>query len=158
MTSRRHLLFCTGLSLLPILVKKAAAGQSAPSRYRRILFLGNSITLHSPKPDIGWKGLWGMAASDASTDYVHRLAAAIASHQGMEPEIMVRNIAPFERSYASYDFTPLLREAIPFDADLVVLAIGENAPASFSRCPQSVSPRAAVHDMMMRAWRISSLW
>jgi hypothetical protein len=89
--------------------------------------------LHSPKTGIGWKGLWGMATSDASADYVRRLAAAVASHQGMEPEIVVRNIAPSERSYATYDFTPLLRETIPFDADLVVLAIGENVPSSFSR-------------------------
>ncbi len=31
-------------------------------RADRILFLGNSLTLHGPKPEIQWTGNWGMAA------------------------------------------------------------------------------------------------
>lgn len=37
----------------------------------RILFLGNSVTLHAPLHAIGWNHNWGMAASDISRDYVH---------------------------------------------------------------------------------------
>ena len=29
----------------------------------KILFIGNSITRHEPKPEIGWPYDWGMAAS-----------------------------------------------------------------------------------------------
>ena len=37
----------------------------------RVLFVGNSITRHGPKPDIGWPWDWGMAASSIENDYVH---------------------------------------------------------------------------------------
>ena len=29
----------------------------------RVMFVGNSITLHGYKPEIGWHGVWGMAES-----------------------------------------------------------------------------------------------
>jgi hypothetical protein len=45
------------------------------------------------------------------------------------PQIMVRNIADFERSYAAYDVDGQMKDLFAFDPDLVVLAIGENVPA-----------------------------
>lgn len=42
-------------------------GEGSP----RILFLGNSVTLHGPAPALGWYGDWGMAASSEENDYVH---------------------------------------------------------------------------------------
>ena len=47
----------------------------------RVLFVGNSITLHGPRPQIGWTNNWGMAASARDKDYVHLLQKRIAAAQ-----------------------------------------------------------------------------
>lgn len=105
-----------------VLVRLAKHGRSPV----RVLFLGNSITLHGPAPEIGWTGNWGMAASTAEADYVHLLMADMTRVLGMSPQAMVRNIAGFERGYESFDVGTGLQEAREFRADLVVVAIGEN--------------------------------
>lgn len=93
----------------------------------KILFLGNSITLHGPAPKIGWEGNWGMAASAKEKDYVHRLIAKITKETGKAPATMVKNIADFERNLDRYDVKTQLKAELDFEADLVILAIGENA-------------------------------
>jgi len=113
------------ISMFPV----TAEPEVKASAIRRILFLGNSITLHGPKADIGWSGNWGMAASSEDKDYVHLVTSALAQHTGSRPQIMVRNIADFERNYATYDVDLQMKDLFAFDPDLVVLAIGENVPA-----------------------------
>ena len=101
----------------------------AQSPFKKVLFLGNSITKHGPKADIDWTGNWGMAASAEAKDYVHVFTTSLSDKQGSTPEIHVKNIADFERAHQGYDFATKLKEAIDFQADLIVLAIGENVPA-----------------------------
>lgn len=96
---------------------------------KKILFLGNSITLHGPLESIGWKGNWGMAATSQEKDYVHLVTAQVQKATGGKPEIFVRNIADFERNHTTYDVAKSLKEALDFQADIVVVAIGENVPA-----------------------------
>jgi hypothetical protein len=100
----------------------------AQTSFKKVLFLGNSITKHGPKADIDWSGNWGMAASAEAKDYVHVFTKSLTEKQGSAPEILVKNIADFERSHQGYDFAAKLKEAIDFQADLIVLAIGENVP------------------------------
>lgn len=113
-------LVCSGLGF--------AQNASAPPAVRKILFLGNSITLHGPAPAIGWHGNWGMAASAREKDFVHLVTNSISKAVGAVPETMVKNVAQFERQYATYDVAASLKEAFDFKADLVILAIGENVP------------------------------
>lgn len=92
----------------------------------RVAILGNSITLHGPSEKIGWLHNWGMAASAEEKDFVHLLLKRIEKEGGGKPEAYVRNIADFEREYATYNVAEKMKEAIDFKADLIILAIGEN--------------------------------
>lgn len=96
---------------------------------QKILFLGNSITKHGPKADIDWSGNWGMAASAEDKDFVHLVVDALTKRAGKAPEYLVKNIADFERTHSGYDFAAKQGETIAFQADLIILAIGENVPA-----------------------------
>ena len=96
---------------------------------KRILLLGNSITLHGPSAKIGWTGNWGMAASAQERDYVHVLAESIARTSGSPPGVRIDNIADFERQYDTYDLDAMLKKHLDFKPDIVIVAIGENVPA-----------------------------
>jgi alpha-galactosidase len=117
----------------------------AQSPFQKVLFLGNSITQHGPKPDIDWSGPWGMAASAKAKDYVHVFTASLAQKQGSTPEILVKNIADFERAHQGYDFAAKLKEAIHFQADLIVLSIGENV-----RAPKSAEEKAKFQEAVTK--------
>lgn len=95
----------------------------------KVLYIGNSITLHGPAPQIGWTGNWGMAASTAEKDYVHLLTSELAKASGVQPEIMVSNAAQFERGYDSIDIVKEFENELAFEADLVIVALGENVTA-----------------------------
>ncbi|MCB1241971.1 MAG: SGNH/GDSL hydrolase family protein [Verrucomicrobiales bacterium] len=129
--SRFHLI------LVVLITLGIALHAHAQTSHRRVLFLGNSITKHGPKADIDWTGNWGMAASEGSKDYVSLVTKALTDTSGSAPEILVKNIADFERAAAGYDFTGKLKEVIDFQADLIILAIGENVPG-----PQTAEDKA----------------
>ncbi|AHF92855.1 hypothetical protein OPIT5_24355 [Opitutaceae bacterium TAV5] len=57
-------------------VLDSPVAKSAPNAWR-ILFIGDSITRHGIKPELGWNHVAGMAASQAEKDYVHLLAERI---------------------------------------------------------------------------------
>ena len=127
-----------------VVVLLACAAVQAPAQPHRVLFLGNSITKHGPKADIDWHGDWGMAASAESRDYVHLVLRGLAAKAGAAPEVMVRNIADFERGHAGYDIAGKLSDAIAFRPDLIILAIGENVPALKTPADQAAFQASAT--------------
>jgi hypothetical protein len=118
----------TGRMAAEIKLKRKTASP-ATLQARRILFLGNSITLHGPSAQVGWMNNWGMAASAQERDYVHVLVNSIAKLSGSRPEVQIANIADFERRYDAYDLDAGLKQHLDFKPDTVVVAIGENVPA-----------------------------
>lgn len=117
------------LSLLALSGFVSAQESPPQPRFAKVLFLGNSITKHGPKADIDWHGNWGMAATAEDKDYVHLVTAGLTQAQGRAPEVMVQNIAQYEREHAKYDLEKGLAPAAAFGASHIVLAIGENVPA-----------------------------
>lgn len=119
--------------LLPLLLLLTTLlpAQDTKPRFAKVLFLGNSITKHGPKPDIDWHGNWGMAATAEAKDYAHLVTAGLAQAQGAAPQILISNIAQFEREHASpsYYLDKNMAEAVAFGASHIILAIGENVPA-----------------------------
>jgi alpha-galactosidase len=110
-------------SLFILLTLTVRAGDA---KVEKILFLGNSITLHGPSAKVDWKGNWGMAASAQDKDYVHLVIAALTKSLGHAPQYKVASISEFERGYMTYDIEAKLKDALAFKADTVVVAIGEN--------------------------------
>lgn len=93
----------------------------------KVLFIGNSITLHAPKPDIGWFGDWGMAASCEQNDYVHQTVKMIEDKYG-KIDYCIAQLAEWERLYSDGD-NVLKKYYIPaaeFKPDIIIVRIGEN--------------------------------
>ena len=97
----------------------------------RILFAGNSITKHSPRPAMGWDNDCGMAASDVDHDYVHLILAKIREYD--------KNVAWAIAQVGGYEAN-LLNGALPsdshteaanFGADIIIMFYGANTPKEY---------------------------
>lgn len=111
-------------AILPVAIASCASSTDVPATitgFHRILILGNSITLHGPSPEIGWTGDWGMAATSASRDYAHVVAAHIP-----DAAVEIRNISTLETNpelFALHSLDSSLSKA----PDLVIVELGDNA-------------------------------
>ena len=102
---------------------KVVPNKSGSSKKKKtVLILGNSLVRHSPSPEIGWYGDWGMAASVKDSDLVHLLIRDI--HQ-VDPSAVInfKNIADFERNFDTYPLSNLDPLKNP---DVLIMKIAEN--------------------------------
>ena len=91
----------------------------------RVLIVGNSITRHGPKADIGWNADHGMAASAPEKDYVHRLYEKLTGI-GKDVCFRIRQCAEWEMNLREKDILNRYNEEISFNADVLVFRLGEN--------------------------------
>lgn len=99
-------------------------------RAKRIMFIGNSITLHGVKEDIGWYNAWGMAASSKEKDYVHRMISMI-DEVLQDCTFCICQVATWEREYKNGSkFHMLYKDAKDFGADVIIMRFAENCPGN----------------------------
>lgn len=99
-----------------------------PIQFKNILILGNSITKHAPRSQVGWYGNWGMAASTESKDFSHIISTALNA------PITPVNISDFEMSHTVFDLKNLDEHFVK-TPDLIIIKIGENVlqPTDFDK-------------------------
>ena len=96
----------------------------------KVLFVGNSITKHSPKPEIGWDRDCGMAASSIQKDYVHILKSKIIKYCP-NAAMRILQVADYERNFESTDASAAYSEVAEFKPDIVIMFFGANVDKSY---------------------------
>lgn len=92
----------------------------------KVMFIGNSITIHELKPNIGWNKTCGMAATDLEHDYVHVVYKhLLEKHKSVS--ICVCNGGYWETDYKNHlKAATIIDLAKEYKPDIIVLRIGEN--------------------------------
>lgn len=93
----------------------------------KLLYLGNSITLHETAPEFYWYGKWGMAATAKEKDYVHTLNQMLEEN-GISVEYEAHNIKAIELHPETYDLDTL-SSFLHWKPDILIVRLGENVPA-----------------------------
>lgn len=92
---------------------------------KKVLFVGNSITLHEKAPQIGWNYNWGMAASTEQNDYVHIVLAYLQSKFG-NVNYCICNVGKWELNYTDENVIYEFENVKKFKPDLIIVRFGEN--------------------------------
>lgn len=98
----------------------------------KVLFVGNSISKHGPKPEIGWTNDCGMAASSIDKDYVHLTAAKIRQYHP-DMSFAILQVAEFERTFETKDIYTDYKEAIDYKADIIIMFFGANVSKEYDK-------------------------
>ena len=93
---------------------------------KKILFLGNSITLSKPEPNIGWFGNFGMAASAKGNDYAHKLTEILG---WKDTDAFIMNLYPLEIDSTILDSMLFhIDKAVTKKTQYVIIQMGDNVP------------------------------
>ncbi len=103
----------------------------------RVLFVGNSITKHRPKPDMGWNNDCGMAASAPENDYVHLLMKKIREEYRADASYCIATAADFEREFFKDGLETNIKnrysKAKEYSPDIIIMFFGANVPKEYDK-------------------------
>ncbi len=97
----------------------------------KVMFVGNSITKHEPKPVDNWYNDCGMAASAPEKDYVHLLLDKIKSRVQGEVSYAIVQVANFEWHFEEVDLDAYYGEVKDYNPDLMIMFFGANVSKDY---------------------------
>ena len=97
----------------------------------KILFVGNSIAKHAPKPSVGWNRDCGMAASSVDCDYVHLMVKMIMEKYDKNVSYGIAQAAQYARTFTEKGPECDYSAAKDFGADLILMFYGANVPKTY---------------------------
>ena len=114
----------------------------------KILFVGNSITKHAVKPEIGWERDCGMAASSIEKDYVHLIVDQIKKQYDENVAFGIAQVAEYERNLFTMKPEDKYELAAEFNADIIIMFFGANVSRDYDKMENpSKTFEEAVVDM-----------
>ena len=121
-------------------------GERKENAKLRVMFVGNSITIHEPKPEINWNKKCGMAASDLEHDYVH-LVYSYLKDKYQKVSICVFNGGQWEKDFTNLDKVEAIRRCyLEYDPDILIIRIGENFNRDYIK--EGVDPYIGFSNLM----------
>jgi hypothetical protein len=99
--------------------------------FEKVLYVGNSITVHGPLAGSDWNNDWGMAATAPDKDYVSLVNKKLYE-ANPNTKSQRFNAASFERTFLNYDYERNASFFRDFEADLIIVRLGENADNTFA--------------------------
>ena len=99
----------------------------------RIMFVGNSITKHRPKPEIGWNNDCGMAASCTENDYVHQFLKKVREEYSTDISWAIVGAPNFERNLDPEAIDTYYDIAKDYNPDIMIMFFGANVPHEYDQ-------------------------
>lgn len=112
------------LLLIPITLIAYACNGPDKKKELNVLVVGNSITYHAPKPELGWSGDWGMAASAPDKDFESLLHKKLDEDGKYKINFYAKNIAYWENDF-HYDLNQF-SDISGKTYDILIVRLGEN--------------------------------
>lgn len=97
----------------------------------KVLFVGNSITLHGKLPEKGWDQDCGMAASCVEKDYVHLVVSKIKEKYDPNVTFGILQVANYERRFLEVTPDQLYSSRDDLEADIIIMFFGANVPKDY---------------------------
>lgn len=115
-------------------------GVSPEKANLKVMFVGNSITVHEIRPELGWNHLCGMAASSLENDYVHHVIRFLKGKED-KLSVYVYNGKLWELDYYKFEnLDYILNEINQYQPDIIIIRIGENVYPAYQKYGYDLFP------------------